>query len=247
MENFEQKLKGDIKDICGILKNIAIDYKKYSILSSKKDEKPIIVSKDKECFILSLKENEKTIIEKELISIARLIIGSKIISINNGLIIESEITQIELYADCIGDEYGDCYKSCINKYKHSKSFCKLLSGVRLYENSGRIDINIWPEFVPVSYLIRGIRHNDSLYTFNNNGHIHSWLLMGIDLRSDVNRKFIVVSDKSFFIKQKMQGLYLVINEKNCDIITSQRINLPRSNNWGKKKWNFRMNIKKDTT
>jgi hypothetical protein len=62
MENFEQKLKGDIKDICGILKNIAIDYKKYSILSSKKDEKPIIVSKDKECFILSLKENEKTII-----------------------------------------------------------------------------------------------------------------------------------------------------------------------------------------
>jgi hypothetical protein len=69
------------------------------------------------------------------------------------------VEMVEIYADGIWDETGDFIKNLF-LCKKSLAEKKLLQGPRLYMYGGRVDIKLFEEFLPFSFLIRNLRKPD---------------------------------------------------------------------------------------
>lgn len=139
-------------------------------------------------FSEKLNKSEIDLVIKDLECKAKKILGCKINVFGN----ESIITMIEIYADGIIDCAGDLIKGIthynldfLQEMTHSNDnlllkrieelplnkfgfLNKLLKGPRLYYYNGRLDINIFENYLPFSFLIRQLS-NDKGELVNLNG------------------------------------------------------------------------------
>lgn len=69
------------------------------------------------------------------------------------------ITMLEIYADGIWDESGDYIKE-IFRNKSTIAERKMKRGPMLYYYGGRLDIKVFEEHLPFSFLIRNLRRSD---------------------------------------------------------------------------------------
>ena len=99
---------------------------------------------------LSRFKNQIPAIKDLLEETARSLLGSTLVSPNKK---RYKVSMLEIYADGIWDEGGDYIKE-IFRNEETNAISKMMQGPMLYYFGGRIDIKVFANFLPFSFLIR---------------------------------------------------------------------------------------------
>lgn len=107
-------------------------------------------------------QNQIPAIKELLEETARSLLGSSLVAPNNK---KYKISMLEIYADGIWDEAGDYIKE-IFLYQKTRAIEKMMAGPMLYYHGGRIDIKVFSNYLPFSFLIRKLHGNESEQYFH---------------------------------------------------------------------------------
>lgn len=177
---------------------------------------------------IKISDIEKII--KSLEQIAKRLLGCTIFLCND-LAKYYVIHMIEIYADCLLDDKGDYIHYFNTKSKNPKFRMKCFKGPFLYFYGGRIDIKIWDEYIPVSFLIRKLFEVNKDLTIKKNS-----IRKDNGVLYEVYQKLLGINDKKTEIGNYKYIEKILENNSTKDCLIILNDNYDKRNKYEKNKY-----------